>query len=219
MTEQLRVEVVDGVEYKYGAEWTKMLEARQHWEFYWYQQKLMDGLVAPGTDRILEMGTGSGFAANYCRSRGMDVTTLDIDDEKNPDICANIVTYDFDQYFDHLMAFEILEHIPFDQFERTIRKVPSFIKKYAFISLPRNERVAFKFHLKLPKFRPFGFEWRILNKRIHCESHHWELDYGEYSTERIESLFSDAGLRVARKMSCDYIRFYALEVLDASARG
>ena len=214
MSEKYRTQVVDDVEYKYGAEWTKVLEERHHWEFYWYQQKLMEGFVTAGQDQVLELGVGSGFAANYCRSRGLDVTTLDIDEEKKPDIVANVVTYDFDRKYDHLMAFEILEHIPYDQFERIIRKIPEFINGYAFISLPRNERVVFNLNLRLPKFRPVSYQWRILKKNITCKAHHWELDYGEYTNRRVESLFTDAGLRVARRMTCDYVRFYALEVVD-----
>ena len=217
MSEKYRTEVVDDVEYKYGAEWTKVLEERHHWEFYWYQQKLMEGFVTPGQDQVLELGVGSGFAANYCRSRGLDVTTLDIDEEKKPDIVANVVTYDFERKYDHLMAFEILEHIPYDQFERIIRKIPEFISGYAFISLPRNERVVFNLNLRLPKFRPVSYQWRILKKNITCKAHHWELDYGEYTNRRVESLFTDAGLRVARRMTCDYVRFYALEVVAESS--
>jgi len=217
MSEKYRIQVVDGVEYKYGAEWTKSLEEKRHWEFYWYQQKLMEGLVIPGQDRIMEVGKGTGFAANYCRSKGVDMTTLDIDEEKNPDIVANVVTYDFEQRYDHLMAFEILEHIPYEQFEQIIRKIPEFISGYAFISLPRNERVVFNLNLKLPKFRPVNYEWRILKKKITCKAHHWELDYGEFTTRRIHALFADSGLRIARKMSCDYIQFYALEVIGQSA--
>jgi hypothetical protein len=217
MSDRRRVQVVGDVEYKYSAEWTKVLESKEHWEFYWYQQKLMEGLVEPRADRILELGTGTGFAANYCRSKGVDVTTLDIDEEKRPDIVANVVTYDFDQRFDHLMAFEILEHIPYEQFELTMRKIPKFVRKFAFISLPRNERVALGLQLKLPKFRQLAYEWRILNRKIACEAHHWELDFGEYTTRRVERLFADTGLQIVRRMSCDYIRFYALEVVGATS--
>jgi len=71
MSEKYRIQVVDDVEYKYGAEWTKILEEKRYWEFYWYQQKLMEGLVIPGQDRIPELGKGSSFAANYCRNHGM----------------------------------------------------------------------------------------------------------------------------------------------------
>ena len=97
MNEQYRVQVSDGVEYKYSSEWIQSLETKQHWEFYWYQQKLMEGLLVPGQDDILELGKGSGFAANYCSSQGLAITTLDIDEDKKPDIVANIAMYDFDK--------------------------------------------------------------------------------------------------------------------------
>ena len=44
----------------------------------------MEGLVLP-KQHVLEIGVGSGFTANYLRSRGVQVTTLDIDHEKEPD--------------------------------------------------------------------------------------------------------------------------------------
>lgn len=217
MTERYRKQVVDGVEYVYGAEWTRSLEKQYHWVHYWYQQKLMEGLVAAGEDTVLELGVGSGFAANYGRSKGIDITTLDIDDEKRPDIVANVVTYDFDRSYDHLMAFEILEHIPYAEFEKIIRKIPSFINKYAFISLPRNEEVAFKIDLKIPKLPPIQYEWRRLKNRITTKAHHWEMDYGEHSTESVKALFAESGLRIVRTLYCDYIRFYALEVVDGAS--
>ena len=37
MSEKYRIQVVDEVEYKYGAEWTKILEEKRPWEFYRYQ--------------------------------------------------------------------------------------------------------------------------------------------------------------------------------------
>jgi uncharacterized UPF0146 family protein len=213
MTEQYRKQIVGGVDYVYGAEWTKSLEKQSHWVYYWYQQKLMEGLVVPGEDKVLELGVGSGFAANYGRSRGVDITTLDIDEEKKPDIVANVVTYDFDCRYDHLMAFEILEHIPYTEFEKIIRRIPTFIGKYAFISLPRNEEVAFKIDLAIPRLPPIKYEWRRLKNRITTKAHHWEMDYGEHTTESVKALFTECGLRIARTLVCDYIRFYALEVV------
>ena len=58
--------------------------------------------------------------------------------------------HDFKEQYDHLMAFEILEHIPFEEFQKIIKKIPTFVKKYAFISLPRNERTLLDLEIKLP---------------------------------------------------------------------
>ena len=82
-------EVVEGVEYRYSSGWTHGFESETRWRLYWRQQKLMRDLLAPG-DRVLEIGIGTQFVANYLRSKGISVTTLDIDADKHPEIVANI---------------------------------------------------------------------------------------------------------------------------------
>ena len=59
----------------------------------------MEGLLAEG-DTVLEIGPGSGFTSNYLRSKGIAVTTLDIDPAKHPDIVANVVEYEFPEPHD-----------------------------------------------------------------------------------------------------------------------
>jgi len=199
--------------YKYGAEWTKNLESYEHWGFYWYQQKIMEGFTKwHKSETILEIGVGSGFTSNYCRNKGFKVTTLDIDEDKKPDILANAANYEFKKKYDHLMAFEFLEHIPFKESQKIIKKIPTFVKKYAFISLPRNEKTVFSFDLKLPKINKIKLEWNILTRKIGTEAHHWELDYKRYKTAIVEKSFNDAGLKIKRKLKNRYIFFYALEV-------
>lgn len=198
--------------YQYSSEWVKKLEDRQHWEFYWCQQKLMQRFVSYREENFLEIGVGSGFTANYCRNQGAKVTTLDIDPDKKPDIVANVVSYDFNQKYDHLMAFEILEHIPYDEFEKVVKKLRLFIKKYAFISIPRNERTVFSLNIKLPKIKPIELEWKILAGKITTENHHWELDYKGFSKERVERLFKESGLTIEGRLKYKNIHFYALGI-------
>lgn len=198
--------------YKYDSGWTKKLEALEHWNYYWHQQKIMQNVVSYRGEDFLEIGVGSGFTANYCRSKGANVTTLDIDLEKKPDIVANAVHYDFKQKYDYLMAYEVLEHIPYDEFEIIVKKFRTFIKKYAFISIPRNERTIFSVNLKLPKFKPVGLEWKILNRKITTAAHHWELDYNGFSTKRVEQLFKNSGLTIVEKLEYRTLCFYALRI-------
>ena len=87
-------ETIRGVEYKYSAEWIYDLESEEHWRLYWNQQKLMQNKVSSG-DNVLEIGVGSGFTANYLKSKSINVKTLDIDRGKKPDIVANLVEYQF----------------------------------------------------------------------------------------------------------------------------
>ena len=74
--------------YIYNSAWTKKLESLEHWNYYWHQQKIMQNFVLYRGEDFLEIGVGSGFSANYCRSKGAKVTTLDIDQEKKTRYCS-----------------------------------------------------------------------------------------------------------------------------------
>jgi len=196
--------------YTYSSDWIYRLEEKQHWIFYWCQQKIMEGLLDPD-DEILEFGVGSGFTANYLRSKGYSVTTLDIDSDKKPDILGNIVDYDFQQKFDHVLAFEILEHIPYDEFQLAIRNIRAITKGYFFLSLPRCERRLIDFSLGLPKLPVFSFKLLIKGRKIKSENHHWELDYREHSIKAVEAEFTAAGFDKKRSFKEDRIVFYAMQ--------
>ena len=102
--------------YSYSTDWIHNLESKKHWQLYWHQQKLLENRISVN-DKILEVGVGSGFTANYLKSKGFNVKTVDIDQNKNPDIVKNIV-YTEPKFFnfDVLLAFNIFEHIPYDEF-------------------------------------------------------------------------------------------------------
>jgi hypothetical protein len=207
-----KLEIRDGVEYTYSSDWIRSLEARKHWEYYWFQQKLMEGLVVPNADSVLEVGVGSGFAANYMRSKGITVKTLDIDPDKKPDIVGNVVDYNFPERYDSFMAFEILEHIPYVEFEKIVKKLPTFVNKYAFISLPRNLVSLLSGHLKVPKLPALSWDVRIKRRKIVTANHHWELDFDGHSLDVVERFFISSGLAIARKLAHGNINFYALRI-------
>ena len=196
--------------YAYSSDWVGALEKERRWLLYWQQQKLMDGLVEPD-DTMLEIGVGNGFTSGYLRNRGHDVTTLDIDPGKNPDIVANIASYKFPQPYDVIMAFEVFEHLPFDDFERTMQRIRLAIRKYLFFSVPRNEMVPFRISLKVgARRRERSLEWRRLEGSIHQPYHHWELDQGETTTDWLERLVSTCGFTIVRHEKRGIHCFYAL---------
>jgi len=205
-------EKTEGVVYKFCANWIHKLESREHWEFYWFQQKIMQDLLDHKNDTVLEIGVGSGFTANYLRAKGVSITTFDIDPEKKPDIVGNVVNYGFSKPYDCLLAFEILEHIPYEEFENIIEDIPNFTKKYAFVSLPRNLISLTRGSIKLPFIPPLRWNIRIKRRKIVEPHHHWEMDFKTYSVEKVERTFENAGMSVVRKESCRHIVFYALKV-------
>jgi hypothetical protein len=207
----------EGVVYRYASDWITKLEGQERWRLYWFQQKLMDGVLRPGST-LLEIGPGNGFTSGYLRGKGFPVTTLDIDAEKRPDIVANVATYDFPETYDAVLAFEVFEHIPFDKFERAVRRLAGATREYVFLSLPRNELVPLRLSLKLgARRRQRTFEVRRLEGTIRESHHFWELDHGETTSVRVERVFESAGFRVVRRARCGKYRFYALKSPGAPA--
>lgn len=50
--------------------------------------------------KLLDLFTGTGSIAKVARELGFEVTTLDIDPRCNPDICADVITFDYQCHFE-----------------------------------------------------------------------------------------------------------------------
>jgi len=203
------------VEYRYSSHWIHELESEAHWRLYWRQQKLMRELVSSG-DRVLEIGVGTGFTANYLRSKGVHVTTVDIDADKQPDIVANIAQYDFPETHDAILAFEVFEHLPYDDFPPLLAKLAVAARRHVFLSLPRNRRLLASLNVKLPKVKARTFQWKVRRGKIVEPYHVWELDHGGMTVESLEQELSRHGFVVDRRNEAFDRRFYALATRSSS---
>ncbi len=101
---------------------------------------------------VLEVGHGSGFIKKILQSE-FDFKTLDIESGLNPDIVGSVLEMPIkDKSFDLVCCFQVLEHIPFYNFERALLEMYRVSKKNVIISLP------------FSGFR-LGFEVRINKKK------------------------------------------------------
>jgi ubiquinone/menaquinone biosynthesis C-methylase UbiE len=194
----------------YSSEWIHQLESKRHWIFYWNQFRTINAVLEEG-DRILEIGVGTRFTSNYLKSKGYDVTTLDIDAQKNPDIVADIVTRDLPGEYDHILGFEVFEHIPFEDFKQVLLKLHRVCKKYLFLSLPRNEKVWLNAEFEVPGSRKFRFRMATKRNKILSRHHHWEVDYGPYNNNMLQALFTEKGFQTERIEKVDSLFFYSLK--------
>jgi SAM-dependent methyltransferase len=200
--------VLDGIEYPRDSTWINSLENETHWRLYWRQQSLMDGLLQAG-DRVLEIGPGTGFTTNYLRSKGVHVTTLDFAPGMKPDIVANMLTYDFPDRYDAILAFEVFEHVPFAKFQEIFPRIASACGKFLFFSVPRNKKTPLSVELKLPSMKPFKFGWSMKRGRMSSPNHFWEIDYNDVALSDLRELVTKNGMKLEREFEAFFRMFFA----------
>ncbi|MEX0980797.1 MAG: class I SAM-dependent methyltransferase [Bacteroidales bacterium] len=195
--------------YNYSTDWIYKLENQRHWMHYWHQLNMLFSHLSEG-DRILEIGVGTRFTSNYLKSKGYHLTTIDIDAKKKPDIVANIVDYDFPDVFDYIIAFEVFEHILFDDFQNLISRLQKVFTKKMIMSVPRNEKVWLDFQCIFPGEKTIAFQIATKRNKILSKHHHWEIDYAHYSRSFLKGIFSDSNLKIESVKKSNSLVYYTL---------
>ena len=167
---------VDGFRLTFDCEWTQELESLEHWSFYWRQAKLVETHTSKD-DRLVEIGVGSGFLQNYLQSKGWNVSSVDIDADKNPDFISDASQFDFCTLNPScLLAFEIFEHIPYPLLERTVSNITKSKSKKIIFSIPLSVRFALQLNLKIPKIPAIEIKIPIPKRKITTKNHYWEIN-------------------------------------------
>ena len=111
---------VDGKDVLYSSDWIHGLEQEIHYNWYYHQAKIVyDNCTRK--DKILEIGIGTGVLSDILKKRKWEVTTLDIDEGKNPDICEDALSFNYlKAKIDVVLAYEVFEHIPFSTFHKLV---------------------------------------------------------------------------------------------------
>lgn len=151
---------------------------RERWMSYWHQIR---AVLAVRPKRVLEIGPGSGVFRSYLQRAGVEVRTLDIDPGRDVDFVADVTKLDATlpagETFDAICAFQILEHIPFAEFEHALAGLAKRSRAHVFISLPyRGLRIRWAFwwgDYMLTLGHKFMLPWH--HKPI--PEHYWELGY------------------------------------------
>jgi ubiquinone/menaquinone biosynthesis C-methylase UbiE len=160
---------------------------------YFYQIELIRK-TKPKT--ILEVGIGHATLSNYLKSKGLNIITCDFDESLKPDIVADIRNLPFEEnQFDTVVAFEILEHLPFKDFKNCLNQLHKVTKRHLIISLPYSG-IYIEFILKFPLIMKL-FKKPIFNillsiplftHRFSSKQHYWEVGRKGYSRNRIKNL-------------------------------
>lgn len=163
---------------------------------YYYQYKQIRSLHA---QQVLEIGIGNGLLSFLLKQTGLNVTTLDYDRRLNPDINALVTRIPCDdEAFDLAACFEVLEHLPYDQFQTAMGEIRRVVKRYVVLSLP-DTRAFIKLHIPLlARKRLWELPMFFARQHRYDGQHYWELNKKGYALGKV----------------CDDIRAVGFEVIQ-----
>lgn len=193
---------------------------------YYYQiDSIHEAMLSAGNKsdfKILEVGKGNGFVSDYLKKFDYNVTTADFDPELKPDVVADIRKLPFQNgSFDLVMACEVLEHLPFQDFEKTLEELKRVSGKHVMISLPYRStgfEAVFKFPFVRSLLRTSFLDlfFRIPLKFGGIEvskQHYWEIDIWKYSFRKIKNIIGKHFkiVKAVRPVLNHYHYFFLLE--------
>lgn len=159
------------------------------WVSYYHQLRFA---LECAPQNILEIGVGDKVFGSYLKQNtDIKYTGADYDATVNPDVVADILALPFrNDEFDLVCVFEVLEHLPFDQFEKALVELSRVSKKNIIVSLP-HFGPPIKFCLKVPFLPEIKFAWKIPWPRKHVFNgqHYWEIGKKGYSAGMIREVF------------------------------
>lgn len=142
---------------------------------------------------ILEIGPWTWFTSSYLKILWYKVDTFDYFEKFNPTYCWDIREIDkiVNKKYDLVICFEVLEHIPFEEFIPTLNKFFKLSNK-VIISLPNAEFNFFTFLYRFPymidpKKIYFSLSMFFKEHKYNWE-HFWEIWKKWYSKRKIINL-------------------------------
>lgn len=176
----------------------------ERWISYYYQIDQIN-LICKELNKksldILEIGPGDGIVSAILREKGHRIKTMDIDSSLNPDYVSALPAIDVPDKskFDCILCCEVLEHIRFEDVERSLVNMAK-LTKYVVISVP-HVSLTISATLKILYFKTKKILiTRDISFRKHrfLGQHYWELGYREFGANKFYELIEKTGFTIIR---------------------
>lgn len=139
---------------------------------------------------MLEIGVGDGTIGHLVKTHSpISYTSVDLADDVGADYVASVTKLPFkDSSYDLVCAFEVLEHVPFDQFDTALSEIARVTNRAALVSLPHFGPPVM-FSLKVPFLPDMRIAFKLPVPLVHTfdGQHYWEIGKRGYSRTKVRS--------------------------------
>lgn len=169
--------------------------------YYWQLREVL----ALNPTSVLEVGVGDRVFGSFIKNNtDVAYTSLDVAEDLHPDIVGNILKLPFaGKSFDVVCAFEVLEHLPFEEFNHALAELARVARTHVVISVPHFGPML-SFSLKVPFLPQIRVALKIPFPKEHKFNgqHYWELGKRVYPTRKIRRVLKNHG-----EITRDFIPF------------
>jgi len=158
------------------------------WGSYYYQLK---EVLDKSPSSILEVGGGDGVFENYLKvNTDVDYKSMNIAEDLEPDVLGSVEKIPLnDNSFDYVCAFEVLEHLPFEKFETSLKEMKRIAKRGVIVSLPHfGPMISFSFKIPFLKEKRFAFKVPYYRNHEFNGEHYWEIGKSGYEIAKIRNI-------------------------------
>jgi hypothetical protein len=186
------------------------------WASYYHQ---LSETLKLNPSSVLEVGVGDKVFGEFLKNNtDIQYKTVDIAEDLHPDVIGSVGAMPIaDGSYDVAVAFEVLEHLPFETFEQNVRELLRVSKRHVIISVP-HFGPPLKLNYKIPFLPEIKVACKVPYPRVHTFNgqHYWEIGKKGYPPRLIRSKLE--GLASVLKdfvpYENQYHHFYVLEKRD-----
>jgi hypothetical protein len=189
---------------------------RARWLSYWEQ---IESVTAIAPASVLCIGVGDDIVPTVLEQSGIKVKRFDFEARLNCDHVGDvreILRIVSPASADVVLCCQVLEHIPFESFEPTLRALVAVARRRVVISLPYHHKRVMAFSLKLPRLPTLAFDWclpRFWSTWKFDGQHHWEVGAREHPRSRIDAVVAQV-CPTTRSFFARGNRYHLFHVLD-----
>lgn len=160
--------------------------------YYWQLKEVL----ALDPSSVLEIGVGDRVFRSFVKNNtAVSYTSIDVAEDLHPDVVGSVLELPFaNQSFEVVCAFEVLEHLPFQEFDTALTELCRVARTHVVVSLPHFGPML-SFSLKIPFLPQIRVAWKIPfpKKHVFNGQHYWEIGKHGYPISLMRKRLSAHG--------------------------